>query len=254
MSPTWETTTDLDAYQDEMGVHHEQPTGTSWASSDTVEAGYPTYDPNGTALEAYWPFDAVSGGLTDVSGNGNDAITTNGVSEATGVFNNNAGDFDGTDDYIEVPTGILSATGDWTIEFWVNPDDKDQVRVVHPREDVGTIIALNDSGTTTGNPKTLDVYIGGGWRTDQLTVPVGSWTYVAVRYNDTDNYLRTYKNGVEQTWVTAGDTSTSSDSGNWLGSDRDGSTELYDGGLCEVRWFSRLRSEDEINDAYNTPL
>ena len=64
----------------------------------------------------------VSGSTSwnDISNNGNTGTLTNGP-----TFNSGSGGsiiFDGTNDYITLPNGLLSGTGDFTVNQWIKTD------------------------------------------------------------------------------------------------------------------------------------
>jgi len=72
-------------------------------------------------LVAHWK---MNGDWTDSSGNGNDGTAHNGATFATGKFNQ-AGSFDGSDDYVEVADDSsleFSAGTSFTIESWIKPN------------------------------------------------------------------------------------------------------------------------------------
>jgi len=76
------------------------------------------YDPD---LKLYLPFDEASGATAhDLSGNGNTG-TAEGATITDGVFGK-CRSFDGDNDYVSVPNGIISLkTFPWTISMWINP-------------------------------------------------------------------------------------------------------------------------------------
>lgn len=119
--PTWETAADWDAAQSETGVHHEQPAGTDWAASDTVEKGYGGSDWTAWSIPTpslYWPLDEDSGTTaTDVSGNGRDG-TINGatVGNAGGVCGTTYFSFDGVDDGVD--SSYEAPSGNRTLAAW----------------------------------------------------------------------------------------------------------------------------------------
>lgn len=92
-----------------------------------VLAGQPVWatDPN---LVAWWSFDnEVEEGptITDVSGNGYDAQRNGGTLVSNGIVGQ-ALSFDGVDDYLFVPQGVVEghevgnfATDDFTVSFWI---------------------------------------------------------------------------------------------------------------------------------------
>ena len=80
----------------------------------------PAYVPT-LGLVGFWPF---TGNATDVSGNGNNGIVT-GASLSADRFSasNSAYSFNGTTNYISVPSNsTLSGYTDMSISVWINPD------------------------------------------------------------------------------------------------------------------------------------
>lgn len=68
-----------------------------------------------TSLVAYYPFD---GNANDASGNGNTGEENGGVTFVDGI-NGQAANFDGVDDYIELPASVISGT-EFSVGFWLN--------------------------------------------------------------------------------------------------------------------------------------
>ena len=60
-----------------------------------------------------YDFTAAQGNiLSDISGNGNDALIYGGMT---------GGNFDGTDDYVELPKGVLNGRDEFSIVMWLTP-------------------------------------------------------------------------------------------------------------------------------------
>lgn len=117
---TWETAADWDAAQDETGVHHEQPTGTNWAASDTIEKGYPA-DWSNTSLPtpvSYYPLDETSGSTANDVVGGNDGTINGADLGQPGVMGGNSMYFDGGDS-IDISQSGLTDSG-VTLAAWVN--------------------------------------------------------------------------------------------------------------------------------------
>lgn len=123
---TWDTATEWDAAASQQNVHHEQPAGTDWAASDTVELGYPTSI--FTALFTYNPLDSIGDGTADeVAGSGATG-TNSGCAAGTGVLGTNGARFDSTaDDQIQYDANPCPATSTWrdgsiSCFFWFKRD------------------------------------------------------------------------------------------------------------------------------------
>jgi len=154
-----------------------------------------------------WHLDENNGAMVrDASGNNNDGTIFGGaVWTIPGRFGYCL-DFDGVDDYLDIPDApsldIDSATGELTMEAWINPAASGGM---HWRK----IIAKRYAGTgseatnyemcldqTTGN---LTFYNG---RMAQIYVssvhpPLGQWSYVAISLSAVEGVLRFYLNGQE---------------------------------------------------------
>jgi len=94
--------------------------------------------------------DADTSGSTaiDVWGNNDGTINgaTTGVSGIAGYDSGQAYSFDGVDDNVVVPNGILS--GAFSVAFWFNADDvSSDGRIVSLRSDVGALIAVGRTGS-----------------------------------------------------------------------------------------------------------
>jgi hypothetical protein len=82
------------------------------------------------AVVGYWPFDEGSGTTVgDASGHGNDG-TVYGPTWVPGI-SGSALDFDGVDDYVEVPDAHSLSGSTVTIDFWIKPNrvDREQILV-----------------------------------------------------------------------------------------------------------------------------
>ena len=219
--PTWETATDWDNAQSETGAHHEQPTGTQWASASTLEKGWPGSDWSNwgvPAPTAYWPLEETSGTTAnDVTGNGHDLqygnVTQSGV---TGPWSNGIPHFpDATDQAIDdsfTPTFSTSTSlsgvawirmgsntnTDFNNYIFSNEDTSTSDGFNFEVESTGAIMVVTQ-GSNTGstaetsgtavNDDTLHL-VGASWDQSNAVVTVyvdGSQDYQVTGYSDTSS-------------------------------------------------------------------
>ncbi len=110
--------------------------------------------PDSQGIKAIWHFnDDISDGIADdASGNGNEgfcegtqcpAYTTSGQQLGAGAYI-----FDGVDDRIEVPAGVLSTEG--TVAMWIKPAAMNSQTIFDATNDIGSnkqfFIDINDAG------------------------------------------------------------------------------------------------------------
>jgi hypothetical protein len=118
-------------------------------SATTVFSQIPNYVPS-NGLVGWWPF---SGNANDVSGNGNNGVVSNSVLSSDRFGNSNSCYyFDGNNDYIKIPTNILSTAQSTTISIWV---------LVENTISRNVILSVGDStgtGGSNGNHYSLEVY------------------------------------------------------------------------------------------------
>jgi hypothetical protein len=131
---------------------------------------------------------------TDLSGEGNNGTLTNGPTFSS----DNGGSivFDGTDDQINCGSSdnFAFGTGDFTIEFWCNPDI------------IGTQVTISISSTGTnstanwqiryGSSKVRWIYSGTQDIFSSSTVSTGEWTHIVATRSGTT--LTLYINAVSE--------------------------------------------------------
>ncbi len=105
--------------------------------------------------------------------------------------------FDGVDDYVELPKDKLTIAGDLTMEAWVNVADgtgaDDSLRIVdyHRSEDSKCTLGLTRDRESNGDEdEILYKVFAGTWnqavQTKDATVSPGEWTHLAAVYNATN--------------------------------------------------------------------
>ena len=174
----------------------------------------------------------------DVSGNNNNGTLINGP-----TFNSSNGGsiiFDGSNDYVNLPTGLLTGTGDFTIIQWVQCDG-------------------SGTGTTFGNysdgslqfgwsQNYVFLYLGNGSAYASTSNFTTSITMIAGRrIGTTTNYL---KNGVI---ISTGSSSSSigNSSANFRIGTNTSTTEQYNGKIYTTLVYTRGLSDVEILQNYN---
>jgi len=206
-------------------------------------------------LVGFWSFDGpdmFSTKATDRSGQGNNGTLTNGPKRAIGRIGQ-ALEFDGVDDYVNVSdSSSLDITGAVTVTAWFKPDTIG---------DTDTIVSKRSAWSATGIPYELSItgqFNRIQWRvvgnTNDLSSPdnevvVGEWHFVSGTWDGTTQ--RIYKNGIEIVNASNTNTITSNNSSVRIGELPDGSGELFDGHIDEVRIYNRALSADEIRRVYN---
>ncbi len=152
----------------------------------------------GAELVAHWPLD---GNAKDLLGNhsGSDSGVTFGA-EGAADHTGTAAEFNGSSSTITVPFDSAINPDSFTLSMWVNADSTNGfASPVTSRDDTpGSVhgyLVYNDSGgnwnfwTGTGGPS-------GAWNTmPGGPVEIGSWTHLAVSYDDTSQTKRLYVNG-----------------------------------------------------------
>lgn len=166
----------------------------------TVDNAFPT----GTILAnatSEWQMDQASwngtaGEVVDISGNGNNGTALNGLTTDTGYLCN-GGNFDGSNDYIEIPHNpSLNGTNTLTYMAWIYPDTwgggirQVMAKSVHGggsgRAQMGI---FSESGVLKARAETL----GGRKEVSTTLPPVDAWTHVAAVF--TGYSLEIYING-----------------------------------------------------------
>lgn len=252
----WQTTADWDSAQSETGVHHEQPSGTDWAASDTIEKGFPTSDPGGTALTGYWPCDEDSGTtFADVSGANND-MTLNGdpAVSATGVLGTTCGKYDGTGDYIKA-TGVNSNSSAFTAAFLIYATASDSNGVMMMSG--GSTTSWPSSGWTFNFDSTstdMALWYHDGSNNKVLSLNIAghnAWYLVCIKTNGGQNSgeARIYdSSGLVTSGTGTGGRTTSSTNPVFC---MQGNSNYVSGRIDEPRIWSRELSDAECDDIHS---
>jgi len=205
-------------------------------------------------FKAVWHLNETTGGaeaILDSTSNNNDG-TDNGnpTLGVTGQIGN-AIDFNGTTDYIQVPSSSsLKLAGGPTIEAWINVDSwGDWKNIVFKGDNSAS--NTDYQFALVNNGLAWDGTLAGTWRTKYFNTPqdTGTWIYVVVTHNTST--VKCYRGGSE--------ISSQSDAGAIYESDvvlgiaavAYSGTSLLDGKVDEVRISDKARSAAWIKTCYN---
>jgi len=192
--------------------------------------------------------------IIDSSGNGND--TTGGISIISGEKLCNAKTFDGSSEYITIPSAISTQLKtSASLSFWIKTTQiGDDTMWLAPG-----IAGVEQSGggndvfwgwiDATGHIGILKGNTAGAKSTNPIND--GTWKHIILTRDSTTGSVQVYVNGVLNQTATSetGDVTTAFSR---LGSieDTGGTPTYFNGSLDEVKVFSRVLSSDEVTAIY----
>lgn len=245
---SWSSASDWDNAVNENGVVHEAVDNTGNDDPESIKIGYRIEDPyKSPSLVGYWPLHEVSGTVAyDQSGNSFDGEINNVTLGQTGLTNNPAYSFDGSNDDITLPD-LESSLNPPQVTFtgWVKtPDDGNNDGII--------------SGVTSAYDRQGGMYIGGGdgnlayydgssaTRGSSLKVADDNWHFVAVSVDG--ETMRFHRDGQTES-VSGGDNWTGD--ATWMIGQRDAGSWDMNGNLTEIRAYSEPLSKSEVQELYN---
>ena len=223
----------------------------------TVSAGSIFLPPNNLGLVGYWSFEDTTGTIaTDFSGNGNVGTLTNMDASTDWVAGKigKALDFDGSNDYVNVPSPVNLPTGldPVTLSVWFYLDSygvsRPQILGYGGGQFHWFDVGLNN--TAGGNFLFIRWY---GTDTSSAVKPaLNTWHHVAVIDDGTNAIM--YLNGVQIINTTRPNTSTYTKESSFLRIGKwtdDEANDYFDGKIDDVRIYSRTLSATEITNLYS---
>jgi hypothetical protein len=203
----------------------------------------------------WWPFDEKTGTVAaDLSANKNNGALVNGPTWVAGQING-AVQFDGTNDYVNLPIGsLISTLTNSTFAVWTNYSQQggawQRILDFGTGETVNMFLTPAIGGSNTGVMR-FAITIGGSGAESQLTAPsrlATGWHHVAVVINAATMNMQLYLDGVVV--VTAATQRLPSHLGsttqNWLGRSEYGADAYYSGALDDFRIYDRALTQSEI--------
>ena len=213
----------------------------------------------GPGIVGLWHLDEGSGNITaDSSGNGNDGTLLPTGLEPTwvsGMFGN-ALSFDGTDDYLQVPSSSSLNPATITVEAWFKATDitGQTYPPIVKKADANAGYALE---IYHGDSKLrFWVYIDSvGWKSSPASgaISLDTWYHAVGTYDG--SYVRLYINGSEVTSGTAqsGTIKAATNPLN-IGRDPSNTSRLFNGTIDEVRIWDEARTAAQIAQDYRDPV
>jgi len=195
--------------------------------------------------------------LYDISGNENNGTTEQG-GNGTGMDCTKPGkygsacEFDGTDDYVNIPDSESIHLNNFTLGLWMYPTlyDGTYETILSKRD---TYETMDWNLFTYESPNEFDMYVGESDTAEQLFAnldylpPLNEWTYISVAKNGT--VYEFFADGVSQGTDTTSVTWTDSDS-LYIGCTQ-GTTDFYNGLLDEIKIYNYPRTSEQIIEDMN---
>lgn len=210
----------------------------------------PSADDTGASLQTLLLFNEASGTTAaDATVNGRHGTLVNGPTRVTGK-GGNAVDLDGTNDYVSLPTGVVSTLGNFTISTWVNLDSASPgSRIFDFGSGTTNYLCLTPANGATGPVRFAITTGGGGEQTINGTsaLPTGAWTHVAVTLSGNLGIL--YVNGVEvgrNAALTLTPASLGATTQNWIGRSQSSSDPYLNGRVDDFRIYDNALAASDV--------
>jgi hypothetical protein len=184
----------------------------------------------------------------DKSGNGYNGTLANGPTFNTGSLGSIV--FDGTDDYITLPNGLLSGTGDFTINQFIK---------ANANETGGTIFGNYPSGN-------LQVFFGsnyiGMWLNNNSTyLGTSPWNTVLPEFTTQPVMITAIRSGTTTSFYINGDLKKTGSSSSTIGissnpfrigdNTNSSSSEKFTGNIYYTQVYNRALSASEVQQNFN---
>ena len=174
---------------------------THLASSRGVEGPPPV----GLGDELMWLCPSLNDSPDDISGNGNNGTYNGGMGTVadTSYGGSLAYEFDGTDDFIELPlTAMNFGSGDFSVSFWVSSTDTNGGPLLNNYSGGGAsgkylLVNLNNDGSASQTGDITFTLDDGSnksdWKTSSKTYNDGNWRHFTVVRDNTAGLMYLYE-------------------------------------------------------------
>lgn len=209
-----------------------------------------------------WKFDEkVSGNaqtVYDTSGNGNNGTTYWGANasgmncKVPGKYGS-ACQFDGVDDYIDIPNNASLQMTTFTAEFWVMLTRTANYEYLVSKGAAGTNNGWDiQKNTGSSNIELLVSNSGGYWEGSTVGLSLNTLTHIAVVYDNAAGTAKIYKNGVLGNSASSIPSMTGNTARNFtIGNHYDHSSYPFNGILDNVQIYNYVRTPAQIAMDYN---
>jgi len=185
-------------------------------------------------------------------------ITSTGVTTQNITLTANADnalDFDGADDKVTLPTSVVNGLTNFTFEAWVNPSSHSSLQRVLDCGRNGSYYML----FAVDNGKPFFAISSNGYPTIQTTatIPLNTWSHIAVVLNDVTDVVTIYINGqvaASSNSMTKNPSNIGTISSADMGNSSIYPGQLFKGKMDEVRIWSTARTASEIANNYLNEL
>ena len=247
--------TDIYLYYDNTADHN-----TTYISKSGGTAAQSVWDANFEAV--YHMADNTTSTIVDSTSNANHGTkkAANEPIEATGQVGKGQ-DFDGTDDYIEIPDfSLFDGLNDFTVEAIVNADSvpasddwKNAPIILSFRGEGGYQITYDDSASNPDRLSSRANLSVSGWTTlvESTRQSIDTDYFHATTFDTTNGWVW-YENGSSQDTNANTESFVSSSDANYIGWTDSGTNRHFNGLLDEVRISSTARSAAWIGATYST--
>ncbi len=214
------------------------------ALSNEVSAT-PTPDNISNGLVAFYRF---NGNANDNTSNAHHG-TVSGATLTSGKDNvsNTAYSFDGTNDYIEYPIGLLSGAGEFSISLWINTSSSTESRIIQQRDANGYNGQYMLDLTSNGKLKVLTYKYGYKWgATTNSKINDSNWHHVCFVQKDNGGSL--YLDGsLKFTDNSSGKVELLFSTKTYVGGDKRNNNRFFNGKVDELRIYNRALTSTEIS-------
>ncbi len=212
-------------------------------SADSAEI---STTPQGASFTRY----ELEGNTLDSSGNGHHATVTGSPTYVTGHQVGQAIDLDGSNDYLSIPSGVISGVDNMTIAAWVNWDGgSDWQRIFDFGDGTNRYLFLSPSAGSEKLRFTINNGKGDQIVEDTEALAIGTWVHVAVTLSNWTTTL--YVNGVAVASNDASINPTGFDFtpvNNYIGKSQFGPDPLFNGRIDDFRIYNYALTAAQIKD------